>query len=70
MTQLVTDTIELLKTSIYSTDIKESREADCQIFMNIKKMSNEEMHDYRFEARKIEDPNGLFNDIVNSQYDF
>jgi len=70
MTQLVTDTIELLKTSIYSSDIKEAYDADCKIFMNIKKMSNEEMHDYRFEVRKLEDRDGLFNEIVNSQYDF
>ena len=70
MTQLVIDTIELLKTSIYSSSLHEAYDAECQIFANFSKMSNEEMHDYRFEARKIEDRKQLFADVVNSQYDF
>ena len=70
MTQLVLDTIELLKTSIYSPDYKEAYDAECRIFANFSKMSNQEMHDYRFEASKIEDRERVFNEIMNSQYDF
>ena len=50
MTQLVIDTIKLVKLrqdSIYNHRIEQS------IFFNIKKMTNAEMHDYRFAIKQL-----------------
>jgi hypothetical protein len=66
MTQLVIDTIKLLKTNIYSSDLKEAYEAECQIFINFSKMSGQEIHDYRFEAYKIKDYKKVFEETVNN----
>jgi hypothetical protein len=51
MTQLVIDTIELVKLrqdNLYNHKIEQV------IFSNIKKMSNAEMHDYRFAIKRLE----------------
>ena len=50
MTQLVIDTIELFKLrqdNLYNHKIEQI------IFSNIKKMSNAEMHDYRFAIKQL-----------------
>ena len=51
MTQLVIDTIELVKLrqdNLYNNRIEQG------IFSNLKKMSNAEMHDYRFAIKRLE----------------
>jgi hypothetical protein len=50
MTQLVIDTIELVKLRYQNSSNYKIEQA---IFSNIKKMSNAEMHDYRFAIKQL-----------------
>jgi hypothetical protein len=50
MTQLVIDTIELFKLRFQNPSDYKIEQA---IFSNIKKMSNTEMHDYRFAIKQL-----------------
>ena len=50
MTQLVIDTIELVKLRYQNPS---NYKIEQTIFSNIKKMSNVEMHDYRFAIKRL-----------------
>jgi len=50
MTQLVIDTIELVK---LRQNTSSGYKIDQMIFFNINKMTNAEMHDYRFAIKQL-----------------